>query len=252
MSQPRQPTPSPLIRKLEHGSPLSPADRLLIEKLSEHIAEIPPHRDLIRQGETPKYVHVVLEGFACRYKDLPGGERQIVAWLVPGDFCDLHVSVIGEMDHAIATMTASRICHLPRDHIEAALEHRPQLLRAFWWATLVDEAVLREWLVNIGRRPADRRIAHLFCELLARLQAVGMAGGGIIDFPLTQIDLADTVGLSAVHVNRIIQQLREDGLIVWRGGKLRILNPAGLAAFSGFEPAYLHLRADRNPSDRAA
>lgn len=245
-------TLSPLLRKLEHGSPLSDADRALIEGLCEHVVDVPAHRDLVCEGDRPALVHVVLEGFACRYKGLPGGERQIVAWLVPGDFCDLHVSVIGQMDHSIATMTPSRIGHLPRGGIEALTEGRPGLLQAFWWATLVDEAVLREWLVNIGRRPADRRIAHLFCELLARLQAVGMAGADVIDFPLTQNDLADTVGLSAVHVNRIVQQLREDGLIAWRGGKLRILNPAGLAAFSGFDPAYLHLRAARKPTDRAA
>lgn len=241
MDQLRDHLLSTLIRKLERGTALPAADREVLESLSEGYTDFPAHHDLVHEGEIPKSVHVVLDGFACRYKSLPDGERQIVAWLLPGDFCDLHVIVTGEMDHSIATMTPTRVCHLPRDGIEKLTDGRPNLLHAFWWATLVDEAVLREWLVNIGRRPADKRIAHLFCELLTRMQAVGLAMNDVIDFPLTQSDLADTVGLSAVHVNRVIQQLREDGLLNWRGGKLTIRDKARLRRFAGFDPVYLHL-----------
>lgn len=238
----REPVPNPVIRKLEHGARLSPADRALLDELTSQVTEVAAHQDLAREGDTGAEVHVVLSGFACRYKSLPDGGRQIMAWLVPGDFCDLHLAVLGEMDHSIATLTDSRISTLPRNGLEVVTDAHPGLMRAFWWATLVDEAVLREWLVNMGRRPGDQRVAHLLCEVLARLQAVGLADDGEIDFPLTQIDLADTVGLSAVHVNRIIQQLREDGLIVWRSGRLRIPDVPALQAMAGFDPAYLHLR----------
>lgn len=233
---------NPLLRKLEHGAHLSPADRALVEALTSEVTEVPGDYDLVREGQTPPLVHVVLAGFACRYKSLPDGGRQIMAWLVPGDFCDLHVAVLGEMDHSIATLTASRISTLPRNGLEEITTRHPGLTRAFWWATLVDEAVLREWLVNMGRRPGDQRVAHLLCEVLARLKAVGLAEDGEIDFPLTQIDLADTVGLSAVHVNRIIQQLREEELIVWRSGRLRVLDVPRLQDMAGFDAGYLHLR----------
>lgn len=243
--------PSPLVLKLEHGADLTAADRAYLESLSAEAVDVEARVDLVGEGEIPEDVHVVLAGFACRYKMLPDGGRQITAWLTPGDFCDLHVAVIGEMDHAIATLTPSRIGRLPRDGLDDITDRRPALARAFWWATLVDEAVLREWLVNLGRRAGDQRVAHLFCELLARLKAVGLARDDVIDFPLTQIDLADTVGLSAVHVNRIVQQLRENRLIAWRSGKLRILEPEALAAFAEFNPAYLHLAPARRGADRA-
>ncbi|WP_198959228.1 Crp/Fnr family transcriptional regulator [Bradyrhizobium canariense] len=129
-------------------------------------------RRRIKEGDSPADVHLVLSGFACRYKLLPSGDRQIMAWLVPGDICDLHVSILGEMDHAIGTLTPCQIAFLPRHVIEELTSGGGTLTRALWWATLVDEAVMREWLVGIGRRPPDRRIAHLFCELHLRLASV--------------------------------------------------------------------------------
>lgn len=232
---------NPLIRKLQYGADLTPADCALLEELMAASVAEPDHADLAREGETPSEVQVVLEGFACRYKTLPDGSRQIMAWLVPGDFCDLHVSVLGEMDHSVCTLAPSRIGRLPRDGLESITARHPAIARAFWWCSLVDAAVLREWLVNIGRRPGDARVAHLICEIYYRLRAVGLAEDGALTFPPTQIDVADTVGLSAVHVNRIVQQLRAEGLIAWRGRRLRILDLAGLQALAGFNPNYLHL-----------
>ena len=233
---------NPFVAKLAHGADLTTADRALLDGLMQETADVPDHYDLISEGEIPANAHVVLAGFACRYKALPDGRRQIVAWLAPGDFCDLHLSVLGEMDHSIATLVPSRIGRLPRNGLEEITNRHPAIARAFWWSTLVDEAILREWLVNNGRRPADVRIAHLICETLARLRAVGLTKGGVIDFPPTQIDLADTVGLSAVHVNRVVQQLREAGLIAWRGRRLEVMHVPELEAFGEFNPNYLHLR----------
>ncbi|HEV2530082.1 Crp/Fnr family transcriptional regulator [Phenylobacterium sp.] len=235
--------PNPLVRKLEHGARLSRDEQALLEALISRPQAVEAHCDLIAEGEAPEHVHLVLEGFACRYKILPDGSRQIMAWLLPGDLCDLHVSLLGEMDHGIATLTPSSICFLPRNRLEALAEDRPSLMRALWWATLVDEAILREWLVTMGRRPAHERIAHMFCEVRRRLDAVGLAPGAVMDFPLSQTDLADSAGLSPVHVNRMVQQLRDEGLIAWRGRVLQVLKVIELEAFAGFDPNYLHLSA---------
>jgi CRP-like cAMP-binding protein len=232
---------NPFLMKLEHGAKLSDEAKAGLTNLIVDRTEFGARKDLISEGEAPEHVHLVLEGFACRYKLLPDGGRQIMAWLTPGDFCDLHVSLLGEMDHNLATLSASTICLLPRHGLERLAEAHPSLTRALWWATLVDEAILREWLVNMGRRPAAQRIAHMFCEVLTRLQAVGLAPGGQIDFPLTRADLADSAGLSSVHVNRVIQELRDTGLISWKRRTLAVLDETGLKAFAGFDPNYLHL-----------
>lgn len=234
--------PSPMVRKLRHGAPLTPGDERALLAACVEVRDYPAGRDVIAEGERPRHVHVVLDGFACRYKMLPDGGRQIMAWLAPGDFCDLHVCILGEMDHGVAVLTASRIAAIPADAVERLASLSRTLSRALWWATLVDEAVLREWLVGMGRRQADQQVAHLFCELLLRLRAVDRAPGNRFDLPVTQAELADTVGLTPVHVNRVVQQLRAAGYLEWRGGVVTVLDEPGLTAFAEFDANYLHLR----------
>lgn len=230
----------PLIRKLEAFAPLPEDDKRLLEEATRASRVVGPHEELIGEGEAPDDVHLILEGFACRYKVLATGKRQIMAYLVPGDFCDLHVFILKEMDHSIGTLSRCTVVDLPRARVLAMLE-RPALARALWWATLVDEATLREWLVNIGTRDATARVAHLLCELLLRLETVGLVNGDSYELPIIQADLADTVGLSNVHVNRVLQRLRAKGLITLKAKKLIILDTGKLKAFSGFNPNYLHL-----------
>jgi CRP-like cAMP-binding protein len=234
-----------LARKLENFAALSDDDRRLLDDVTRTVREVEARRDLIEEGDRPDDVHLIVEGFACRYKITADGKRQIMAYLVPGDFCDLHVFILKEMDHAIGTLSPCRVVEIPRERIDAMTE-RPALARALWWATLVDEAILREWLVNIGTRDAAQAMAHLFCELLLRLRAVGLADGGGYELPITQAELGDTLGLSTVHVNRSLQALRHEGLITLEGRHLRILDPERLFAFSGFHPNYLHLQGGRN------
>ena len=232
----------PAIRKLSKGAELSGRDLRTLEHLLSDVRSLAAGRDVIQEGDKPDNVHVVLDGFACRYKILPDGGRQIMAWLVPGDFCDLHIAILGEMDHNIGALSDCRIAFLPRGEIERITQDGGgHLNRALWWATLVDEGVLREWMVGMGRRAADKQIGHLFCELLFRLRLVAKAEGACYLFPVTQEQLADTVGLSAVHVNRVLQQLRTDGLISLERGMLTVLDEARLIAFSDFDPNYLHL-----------
>ncbi|HVI30840.1 Crp/Fnr family transcriptional regulator [Phenylobacterium sp.] len=234
---------SPVIRKLRHGAPLSPDDERALAAACKVVRPYAAREDVISEGERPHDVHAVLEGFACRYKMLPDGGRQIMAFLVPGDFCDLHVAILGTMDHGIEALAPSRIAAIAREEVDRLTRTSPALTRAFWWATLVDEAVLREWLVGMGRRSADQQVAHLVCELLQRLRAVGLAPGDRFDLPLTQAELADAVGLTPVHVNRVVQHLRGEGFLEWRGGVLTVLDEQGLTAFADFDPNYLHLRA---------
>ncbi|WP_334161222.1 Crp/Fnr family transcriptional regulator [Phenylobacterium sp.] len=233
---------TPLVRKLRHGAPLSCSDEQALANACVQIRDYAAREDVIAEGERPRHVHAVLDGFACRYKMLPDGGRQILAWLVPGDFCDLHVTILGEMDHGICAVTGSTICAIPPEAVERLSSASPTLSRALWWATLVDEAVLREWLVGMGRRSADQQVAHLFCELLLRLRAVDLAPGSRFDMPLTQAELADSVGLTPVHVNRVVQQLRAAGYLEWRGGVVSVLDEPGLMAFADFDANYLHLR----------
>ncbi len=235
--------PNPLIRKLERGAALTHKDRSLLQKACERTRQVGSRQDIIREGERPEKVHLVLAGFACRYKTLEDGSRQNMALLVPGDFCDLHVAILGQMDHSIATLSACTIVDIPRATILDLTENHPGITRALWWCTLVDEATLREWLLSMGQREAGQQMAHLVCELLLRLQSVGLADKNGYDLPITQVELGETLGISSVHVNRVLQALREAGLIEWKGQRLTIPDIDRLKAFCGFTANYLHLQA---------
>ena len=232
---------SPFILKLRHGAELDDEDCRVLECAVAKVERVEADKDLVREGDKPEHVHVVLEGFTVRYKGLPDGQRQIMAYLVPGDMCDMHVAILGEMDHSIGTLTPCRVAYIPHKSIGELTDGHPRINRALWWATLVDEATLREWLVSMGRREADAQMAHLFCELLVRLQTVGLATEDGFELPVTQDELGDTLGLSAVHVNRVLQQLRRDGLITFEGKRLTIHDVERLKAFAEFDASYLHL-----------
>ncbi len=232
---------NPFISKLEYGADLNDEDRARLAAISSSGVDVDAHQDLILEGDAPGCVHLVRTGFACRYKLLPDGGRQIMAFLLPGDICDLHVAILGQMDHSIATLCPCSIARIPRSTIDELTALHPRITRALWWATLVDEAILREWLVSMGKRPADKQLAHLLCELLVRLQAAGQAEGTSYDLPLTQAEIGDTLGLSTVHVNRVLQDLRGRGLIAFQGGRVNVLDVTALEKFAEFKPNYLHL-----------
>jgi CRP-like cAMP-binding protein len=234
-----------LIRKLDHAGGLTDADRVILLRACASPRLVAASQDLTCDGDRPENVHLILRGFAYRYKILPGGKRQITAVFIPGDFCDLHVAILHRMDHSIATLLPCEVVYLSRATIVDLTAGYPRIARALWWATLVDEAILRAWLVNMGQREASRQIAHLFCELHARLDAVGLAihdeAGTAFDMPLRQTDIADMLGMTAVHVNRMLQELREAELIALKHRRLQIPDLARLQAFCSFDPAYLHL-----------
>jgi CRP-like cAMP-binding protein len=236
---------NPLLRRLRQCVELTDADsEALRHVFTGQIQQIGTHQEIIGEGDRPSQVQLVLSGFACRHKILEDGRRQIIACLLPGDFCDVHVTILGRMDHAIATITPCTVAQIPGDQLQALIENNPRVAKAIWWATLVDYAIQREWLVNVGQRPAVNRVAHLFCEFLLRLRAAGITHDNSYEMPLTQQELGQALGLSTVHVNRVLKELRDSGLIRLKGRQLDIDDPAGLAALASFNPNYLHLPDD--------
>ena len=199
-------------------------------------------QDLIREGDQPGPVFVILDGWAFRYKVLPSGSRQIMAFLMPGDACDLHIGMLATMDHSIQTATSAQVATISRQVMDEIMDAHPRIARAMYIAQLVDESTLRAWIVSLGRRSSAERAAHLLLELHIRAVRTGVASQDGMEFPLYQAVLADALGMSPVHVNRVLQDLRQSGAIALRRGVLRIQNAAALTQFSGFDEGYLHRR----------
>ena len=239
-------TYSPLIRKLEGLTTLSPADRAALEQISGNARLIEPRIDLLREGAVPTDAILVLEGFACRYKQRPNGARQNIAYLLPGDLCDVDALYLGRMDHTVGTLSTCVVARIPREMLARLIEQHPSIGHALRRAKLAEEATLRTWNVNLGCRSGPERMTHLFCELLVRLEAVGLAREGSYRLPITQIDLGDTLGLSNVHVNRVLKELRRKNLVEFRSKHLRLLNLPRVQAMAEFNPAYLQPASREN------
>ena len=197
--------------------------------------------DVVREHDRQTRSHLLLEGWAGRYITLADGRRQIVAIHVSGDFVDLHSFPLQIMDHSVATFTPCRIALAPHDRLRAVTAEHPHLARLLWLSTLIDAAILRQWLVGSGKRSALEQTAHLFCELFVRLELTGRAEGMTFKFPLSQVELADCLGVSAVHANRVLQELRATEVLRWRGRQVEILDWPRLQALAEFDPVYLNL-----------
>jgi CRP-like cAMP-binding protein len=238
---------------MEQFKPFSDEDRRLLNDLTaQRQRHYGAREDVIREGQHSPDIHVVMSGLACRYKILEDGRRQIMAFLVPGDPCDAEIFILKEMDHSIGTLAPTVIASIPGDIMRDLLLNRPGIALAFWWSTLQDEGVLRERIIDEGRRDAYSRIAFLIYEMLLRMRAFGVIEDETFDFPVTQTDLADATGLTPVHVNRMLQRLREEGLIVTEGKQWTVSDPARLRKAARFEGNYLHLdRARDDPQSEA-
>jgi CRP-like cAMP-binding protein len=212
-------------------------DELVAAKQEDYAAR----QDILREGDRVNECHVILSGLAIRYKLLPDGERQIMAFLVPGDLCDAEVFILEQMDHSVAALTPTRCTVISAETMKKLLREVSCLAEALWWQTMTDLAVLRERIVDHGRRDARERLAHLLYEMLIRYRIVGHTDDEKFDFPITQEELADATGMTPVHVNRTLRQLREEGLIEMRSKTLKITDPEGLKELAQFNPNYLHL-----------
>lgn len=245
---------NPMLKRLEQFTAFSDEDRKLLDDLiSDRQSDYGAKADIIREGEHSPDIHIVITGLACRYKMLEDGSRQIMAFLVPGDPCDSEIFILNAMDHSIAAMSPSRIASVSGTIMKDLLLNRPSIALAFWWSTLQDEGILRERIIDEGRRDAYSRIAFLIYEVFVRMRAIGVIDDNRFEFPVTQTDLADATGMTPVHANRMLQQLREEGLIAVEGKTWTILNAAGMRKAARFEGNYLHLdRAHNEPDSEAA
>jgi CRP-like cAMP-binding protein len=230
-----------MIRKLDSIFPLSDEERQALQDLPVQLAVLDADEDIVRVGDRPSQCCLLLRGFTCVYKLTSEGKRQIMALHVPGDIPDLQSLHLKVMDNSIATMSPCTVGYFQHEDLRRVCDRYPRITAAFWRETLVDAAIFREWLLNIGRREAYTRMAHLLCEFLVRLKAVGLVGDHAFDLPITQSELADCIGTSNVHVNRVLQALRADGLIQTKGTQVTIPDWERLQEAGEFDPLYLHL-----------
>jgi CRP-like cAMP-binding protein len=233
-----------MIRKLEAIASLTAEDKAALAALPLRLRTVEDHVDLVREGDRPPECCLIVEGFFCRYKVVGDGQRQIFSFHIPGDVPDLQSLHLKVMDHNLASLTPGRVGYIPHAAMQELLATHPNVATAFWRDTLIDSAVFREWLASTGRRSAHQRIAHILCEVYVRLQSVGLAGDDGFHLPVTQAELGDSLGLSAVHVNRVLQDLRRDGLIESRGKFVAVADWPRLQQAGDFDRAYLHMLAD--------
>ena len=232
----------PVVRRLNALRPLSEAGVAAIRSAArERPGKAAAGEDLVCEGDRCDSVRLFLSGWACRYKALEDGRRQIVSFILPGDTCDAYVYLLSAMDHSIATLTPVTYCELDGAAFERLMSADISVAEAFHCETLAARAIQREWAINLGRRDALERVAHIICELFERLRVVGLVDGNSFPFPVTQMDLADASGLSTVHLNRTLQELRGAGLIMLRDRSMTILDPQALRNTAMFNPNYLHL-----------
>jgi CRP-like cAMP-binding protein len=195
---------------------------------------------LVREGEPTTSCTLLLQGFAFRQKLVSDGARQIISFHIPGEFLDVQNGLLEVADHNVQSLTRSVVALVAKDALTELMAARPNVRRSVWLDTLIDASIFREWVVNVGRRDARGRIAHLLCELVMRLQSSGQIEGPPFDFPITQEQLADATGLTAVHTNRTLQGLRKEGLIELQASKLTVLDWDALADAGDFTERYLH------------
>lgn len=195
---------------------------------------------LVREGEPTSTCSLLVSGFAFRQKLIDSGARQIISIHIPGEFLDLQNAFLDVADHNVQSLNRAGVAMVGKAALLGLMDQRPNIRRAVWMDSLVDASIFREWVVNVGRRDARARIAHLLCELAARLRVLGDGNEEMFDFPLTQEQIADATGLTAVHTNRTLQALRKDGLISLASSRLQILDWEGLCAAGDFNERYLH------------
>ncbi|CAM2750649.1 Fumarate and nitrate reduction regulatory protein [Methylobacterium mesophilicum] len=239
----------PFIRRIESIAlfTLTDDERAALNALPMQVVQFEAYQDIVREGDQPGRCFALLEGIACTYKSTQGGKRQVMAYHVAGDIPDMQSLHLKVLDISIATVGPSKVGFVQHEAVRAMLRAFPRLGDALWRATLIDAALVREWMLNTGRREAFARMAHLFCELITRLGVVGLAPDLTCDLPMTQPELADALGITPVHVNRTIRDLKAAGLITLRSRRLTVHDWDGLRAAAEFDPTYLHI-TDPDPA----
>ena len=235
---------SHLERKLQARDKLDDVERSLLRGLIDKEASYGAGEVIVREGVRQTHSQLLISGIAARSKQMEDGRRQITELHVPGDFVDLHSFLLKRLEHDVVALTRVRMALAPHERLATLSEQAPHLTRMLWLSTLIDAAIHREWIVSAGRRSALQQIGCLFCEIWTRYEVVGLTDGDKCPLPLTQAQLADACGLTPVHVNRVLQELRGEGLVIWRDGELVLPDRPRLAARAGFDPAYLSLECE--------
>jgi CRP-like cAMP-binding protein len=234
-----------MIRKLESIFTLSDDERQTLENLPMQVAALKDHQDIVREGDRPSRSCLILSGFACVYKMTAQGKRQIVSFAIAGDIPDLHSVHLKVLDNSISTISQCRVGFITHEDLREICTRYPRLAAAFWRETLIDASIFREWVMNVGQREGLSRIAHVLCELIVRLKAVDLVEDHVCDLPITQGEFADALGFTPVHVNRVLQQMRAEGLIETKGTRLKIPDWNKLKEVGEFDPTYLHLENEQ-------
>src|SRR3982751_1275668 len=231
---------SRLLLRLERFDALRTPDRQRIIDLPLKLVNFPADREVVSYGYPSPRCTLVLDGFLYSHKPVAESRRQITSFFVPGDIVDLSTLYLPKPDHAIATLGPAVLAFVSHAALKGALNESSTLAQAFWRETLMQAAIFQEWVVNLGRRDSFARLAHIICELTVRLQSVGLARDFSFPMPCTQTDVADACGISNVHANRVIQELRHLELVEWNSRRLKIRNWSALVRFAGFNDDYLH------------
>ncbi len=229
----------PFVRKLRFGARLTAEDEEALSSLTKVVRCVHAKGDIVLEGDAPRSIALVLDGWAYSYRELENGRRQIISVLLPGDLTEPFGALPTFMAHSLGALTPVTFAQVSPDAIRAAARSSPTIEEALWWDLLAFMTIEREHVVSLGRRSAVERLGHFFCELQLRLSLIGLAEDGTFDFPVTQTNLGDILGLSSVHVNRSIQYLRARGLVSLRAGRLIIHDVEELRAASYFDPAFL-------------
>lgn len=232
-----------VIRKLESLARLDDVDKQALRALGLRLRIAPANHLLVREGDRPADCCMLHSGYACRYKTTSHGGRQIVSFHLPGDILDVQHLLLSRADHNLQTITRATVAWVAADELRQLASDRPRIGEALWRDSLIDASIFREWVLNIGRRDSKARIAHMLCEFAFRREAAGLGPPERFELPMTQEQIADATGMTSVHVNRMLQALRDEGVIARVKRDLEIVDWPRMQAIADFNPNYLHAAA---------
>ncbi|AEG50590.1 putative transcriptional regulator, Crp/Fnr family [Sphingobium chlorophenolicum L-1] len=238
------------LRRLSLRSRLTEEEQRAILAMRGHVGQALPNRDIVPPGHRVDHSCLVAEGLAGRFGQLPDGMRQITAIYIPGDMCDLHSAMLPRVEWALQALSAPlTYVKIPHGELLRVSRAYPAVAEAFWRDCVVDASIIAQWVVSLGRRSAVARAAHLLCEMALRIESAGQGTRTTFDFPATQIHVADALGITAVHMNRVVRSLRQRGVLAWTGRTIRILDWDALVHIGSFDEGYLefHPDAERRP-----
>ncbi|AJR25961.1 MULTISPECIES: Crp/Fnr family transcriptional regulator [Sphingobium] len=233
------------LNRLLIRSPLTEEERQAILSMRFHLAQVSPNVDIVPPGHLVTYSCLVAEGLAGRFGQLPNGMRQITAMYIPGDMCDLHSAMLPRVEWAVQALSAPlTYLKIPHEELLRVSRAHPRVAEAFWRDCVVDASIIAQWVVSLGRRDAAARTAHLLCEMALRLECAGQGSRTAFEFKATQAHIADALGITPVHMNRVVRWLRQQGVLSWTGRTIRVLDWDGLVRIASFDGGYLEMRRE--------